>query len=177
MCGRAIDRDCIAGLTRNCARACRPPRHIGCSDRASTFATYSVMQAGIRRFHQLWTTRAFEAVRPPVTALIADDDAALAEALAQALAAGGLKANTALGGVVAIRATRHWTPPLWGWTFKFQGATAFMLPERFGPHPVWRWCRSSHTRHLPNARSLSAARQPGSTPTVERETRRARCCG
>jgi hypothetical protein len=22
--------NCIAGLTRNCARACRPPRHIGC---------------------------------------------------------------------------------------------------------------------------------------------------
>jgi DNA-binding response OmpR family regulator len=75
----------------------------------------------------LWTTRAFEAVRPPVTALIVDDDAALAEALAQAIAAGGLKANTALGGVVAIRATQHWTPHIVVLDIQMPGCDGFQV--------------------------------------------------
>lgn len=50
----------------------------------------------------LWTTRSFEFVEPPILALIVDDDEALAEALAQALIAGGLQPTAVLGGAAAL---------------------------------------------------------------------------
>lgn len=93
------------------------------------------MQRGIRRFHQLWTTRAFQVVRPPVTALIVDDDAALAEALAQALAAAGLDATTALGGVAAIRATQHWTPHIVVLDIQMPGCDGFQVARAFRTSP------------------------------------------
>ena len=93
------------------------------------------MQRGIRRFHQLWTTRAFQAVRPPVTALIVDDDAALAEALAQALAAGGLDATMALRGVAAIRATQYWTPHIVVLDIQMPGCDGFQVARAFRTSP------------------------------------------
>ncbi|WP_062641521.1 response regulator [Caballeronia arationis] len=93
------------------------------------------MHAGHRRFHQLWTTRAFELVEPPVTALIVDDDDALAEALAQALAAGGLQATTALGGGAAIRATQHWTPHIVVLDIQMPGCDGFQVARAFRTSP------------------------------------------
>ncbi|MDR5884229.1 response regulator [Caballeronia sp. LZ032] len=69
------------------------------------------MQRSQPRFH-LWTDRIFRTVAPPVSVLIVDDDHAVADALAHALEAAGMRVTVAVGGAAAMHATQQWTPYL-----------------------------------------------------------------
>jgi CheY-like chemotaxis protein len=94
-----------------------------------------VMPRSHHSFHHLWTTRSFESVEPPILALVVDDDSALAEALAQALIAGGLRPTTVLGGAAALRATQHWTPHIVVLDIQMPSCDGFQVAQAFRTSP------------------------------------------
>ncbi|SAK96147.1 response regulator receiver protein [Caballeronia arationis] len=85
--------------------------------------------------HHLWTTRSFDSVEPPISALIVDDDSALAKALAQAFIAGGLRPTTVLGGAAALRATQHWTPHIVVLAIQMPSCDGFQVARAFRTSP------------------------------------------
>jgi CheY-like chemotaxis protein len=82
------------------------------ADRNGDSNPFSAMQASThhRSIHRLWTSRSFAAVRPPLAALIVDDDDALTAALEDVLRSEGLEPRIVHGGADALRVTQFWTP-------------------------------------------------------------------